>query len=272
MDKSSGTVTFTANNSNVYGINTTSNTTDTHMMKNTEWGAVVYLSQSKYGKYGNLNYTGSQKEVYINNSSKDYTGRSGGNIPGSTPINGTYTSQTSTTQYNTYGFYTYNDYLLTYNTNTKSTTRTFRKGSGASTTGTIYGIYDMSGGAFEYIMSNLDGYSGNSSSSNSGFNGLYGSSSGGEKTDGISFPNQKYYDKYTGIGSSTMTKDKAIKGDATYETMKWYSDGAYFVHTTYPWAIRGGYYYLPSSAGIFSSNDTYGSGNSSYSFRSVLIS
>ena len=48
---------------NVFGIK--SSITDTHMMKNSEWGAVAYLSQSKYGKYGNLDYEGREKEVYM---------------------------------------------------------------------------------------------------------------------------------------------------------------------------------------------------------------
>ena len=32
------------------------------MMKNMEWGAVAYLSHSKYGKYGNSMYEGSNKK------------------------------------------------------------------------------------------------------------------------------------------------------------------------------------------------------------------
>ena len=88
---------------------------DTHMSKNNEWEAVTYLTQSIYGRCTNSTTC---SEVYINNS-EFYTGRSGGDVAGSTPINGTYTDQTSTTNYNTYGFYTYDDYLLNYNTNTK---------------------------------------------------------------------------------------------------------------------------------------------------------
>lgn len=39
------------------------------MLNNNEWGAVAYLSRSKYG---------ANREVYVNNSSGYYTGRSGG--------------------------------------------------------------------------------------------------------------------------------------------------------------------------------------------------
>ena len=126
--QSGSTVTFNGNST--YGL---TSKTDSHMLKNSEWGAVAYLSHSKYG---------ANREVYINNSSGLYTGRSGGNVPGSTPINGTYTNQTSPTQYNSYGFYTWDGYLLNYNTNTRSSTRDLNKV--ASTTGNIYGVYDLS--------------------------------------------------------------------------------------------------------------------------------
>ena len=35
--------------------------------KNMEWGAVAYLSQSKYGKYGNTLYSGNYRRIYKNN-------------------------------------------------------------------------------------------------------------------------------------------------------------------------------------------------------------
>jgi hypothetical protein len=52
-----------------YGIGTTNygltSEYDAHMMKNTEWGAVAYLSHSKYGING---------EISINSSTSYYTG------------------------------------------------------------------------------------------------------------------------------------------------------------------------------------------------------
>ena len=48
---------------NIYGLSHTS--TNAHMMKNSEWGAVAYLSHSKYG----IN-----SEIRINNNSKYFTG------------------------------------------------------------------------------------------------------------------------------------------------------------------------------------------------------
>ena len=197
---------------------------DTHMSKNNEWGAVAYLTQSIHGRCTNSTTC---SEVYINNSRGFYTGRSGG-AAGKTPINETYTEQTSTYNYNTYGFYTYDDYLLNYNTNTKGN-KVKGKGTGASTTGTIYGIYDMSGGTFEYVMGVY-----NRTINKSGFS---------------SFPDTKYYNNYTG---TTYT------GHALTETSGWYSDIASFVESEFSWVGRGGDSTDSISAGVFGYTGGFG--------------
>ena len=51
---------------NIYGLSSSS--TDSHMMKNSEWGAVAYLSQSKYGLNG--------ANIYINNVNLNNTSKS----------------------------------------------------------------------------------------------------------------------------------------------------------------------------------------------------
>ena len=252
-----------------YGI--TSNT-DAHMMKNSEWGVVAYLSHSKYGV---------NREIYINNSENFYTGGSGGNVGGKTPINKTYTDQTSTTQYNSYGYYTWDGYLLNYNTNTKSSTRDLSKV--ASTTGNITGIYDMSGGAWDSTMgvfanSNGELWSGYSASSNSGFTGLVGSS--GESYTGTAFPDSKYYDVYKASSGTTINELTACNGGICYghglsETSSWYSDNAVFVSANNPWFMRGGSYSNGSSAGAFGFYRIIGNANyNAYymsGFRSSLV-
>ncbi len=124
------------NTSNPYGFSNT--TGDIHMSKNSEWGAVAYLSQSKYGKYGNVKYEGANKEVVINNCSNYITG-----IGGDTVSAG---SSTTTCTANTYET---------------------EKGRAASTTGNITGVYDMSGGAWECVMGNY-----NNKVSSSGFSSM----------------------------------------------------------------------------------------------------
>ena len=241
------------NSGNQYGFSTN---TDTHMIKNSELGAVAYLSHSKYGTCTD----GTCKEVNINNSSGFYTGRSGGAPGGSTAINTVYTDQTSTTQYNSYGFYTYDGYLLDYNTNTKSTTKDISKV--ASSTKNIYGVYDMSGGSWEYTMANMvsnDGstmMSGNSSSSNSGYTGKLYDSGNYTAYTGVAYPNTKYYDKYS-FSTSSSSEIGSKLGDGIKEVYHegykgWYVDHSYLAYSNYPWFKRGGSYRDGAFAGLFS--------------------
>ena len=88
---------------------------NSHMLKNSEWGAVAYLTESKYGRNGT--------EVTINNDSDYVTGAAGNSVSepagvGSSP--GT------------------NDYWDP-------------KGVLASSTGNVTGIYDLSGCSREYV-------------------------------------------------------------------------------------------------------------------------
>ena len=205
------------NSSNPYGFSSTSG--DLHMSKNSEWGAVAYLSQSKYGKYGNSNYEGTNKEVYQNKSSGYITGMSNG-TPG-----------TSTT-------------------NTQVSYDTPDSGYGASTTGTIYGVYDMIGGTWEYVMGNY-----NNITQLSGFSSL---------------PEAKYYDLYTTEDITTACDGGICYGHALSETAGWYQDYQEFISSDYPWFLRGGNYDHGTSAGIFTFNYIYGTAYRVNASRVVL--
>ena len=222
---------------------------DAHMMKNSEWGAVAYLSHSKYGV---------NREIYINNSSGYYTGRSGGNAPGNTAINTVYTSQTSMTQYKTYGFYTWDGYLLEYDTNTKSSTHDISKV--ASTTGNITGVYDMSGGAYEYVM----GYYSPASTT-------WGATSSANKAGFTSQPDSKYYDNYTTTSKLTACNGGICYGHGLSEVSKWYGDYPYFVNGSDPWFTRGGNYDTGSGAGAFNFYNRNGDAYYHSAARSVLL-
>ena len=190
---------------------------DSHMMKNTEWGAVAYLSHSKYG----IN-----TEVRINNNSTYLTGYAA--------VDGTdqssYPGETGTDSTKT----------LPYNTET---------GYKASTTGNITGVYDMSGGAWEYVAAYMP-----SSRDASGF------------TSAELNTYAKYLDIYP--SNSTITSyNNRILGDATGELgpfyfyadkdninryhNNWYGDFSDFVDSTYPWFSRGGVYDTGVLAGQF---------------------
>jgi len=217
--------------SDVYGL-----ISDSHMIMNKEWGAVTYLTQSKYGRCTDA---GICTEVRRNNASDNYTGYSEVNVATSPwSLNGS----TATNQFDVH-------------TNT-SVTQPYNTAIGylASTTGNISGIYDMNGGTWEYAMgvyadSSNNLFSGHSKDANSGYNGLYGT--GGSKTDGLSFPNFKYYQTYTDY-------NKIPNGDAIRETQSWYGDDPYLVYSISPWLIKGGIFDYGTRAGIFSSGSIYG--------------
>ena len=139
----------------------------------------------------------------------------------------------------------------------------------ASTTGNIYGVYDMSGGAFEYVMGvyadGTQNWSGGSSTSNSGFSGCLGSDCS-STYDGVAYPDSKYYNSYT---TETNYTNSNLQ-HALMETQEWYSDNAFFVDSYYPWFLRGGYYSTSSNAGVFGYGHNYGSVYSNISVRLVI--
>ena len=169
---------------------------DTHMSKNNEWGAVAYLTHSIYGRCTNSTTC---TEVGINNNGSYKTGYGAPAGSNTSVTNGAYYTSL---------------------------------GKDASTTGNIYGIYDMSGGAGEFVMGVY-----NKKPDASGFNIL---------------PDEKYYNNYTGT---------SYTGHALTETKNWYSDYADFVGSAFPWFVRGGVYYNSSSAGVFGFSRDIGNSN-----------
>ena len=227
---------------------------DSHMMKNTEWGAVAYLGYSAYG---------SMTSVRINNNSSFITGYSATIEPtlgynGGTSING---NRVESTALGKDGTYTIN-YL-----NSNSTV--------SSTTGNYSGIYDMSGGAFEYVMGYTTGTQ--SVGGSSGITSLY--------------PNffsdssySKYWDKYASTANTNY--NNRILGDATGEMgpfgseldpdgstrykSSWYKDYSRFANSSNPWFVRGGDLSNGNEAGSFAFSIYTGGMYTFISFRIVL--
>ena len=215
---------------NRYGFSTNMNS---HSIKNNEWAVVSYLSQSKYGKLGNENYTGAEKEVYQNKSDSYITGCSYGS-----PSN-------ANTDYGC---------QYTYDNNIRTEEGMTGKGVGASTTGTIYGVYDMSGGAWEYVMGN--------------YNDIAASS-------GFSEPltlESKYYDKYTSNNVALACNGSECLSHGLSETAGWYNDARTMVSEEYPWLLRGHGYYYGTGAGVFYFDRAFERGgvSISISFRLVM--
>ncbi len=215
-------------------------TLDSHMMKNTEWGAVAYLSHSEYGI---------GTEVRINNNEEFKTG---------------YSAAANTDQSSYKGD--------TGKSDEKDKTQPYNTPTGylASTTGNISGVFDMSGGAYEYMAACIENTPGDSSFS----------------TEDLAKEMDKgYIDKYPS-DSDTTTYSKRILGDATGEMgpfysyyekdgslhnhSAWYADDAYFANSSFPWFYRGGF----NGNGILASQFTFhrynGIAYNSLTFRLVL--
>ena len=226
--------------SNIYGLNTSRTNTDSHQITNMEWGAVTYLTNSKYGRCTGDSCT----EVSVNNCSSYITGI------GADSVSAVESSTTCTIATNKYNG---------------------DKGVLASTTGNVTGVYDMSGGAWEYVMGNASGASGSFTfaSSNSGFVSSWYTTS-----------TEKYLTPYAyGDNNSDQSAyNRARLGDASGETVSsagrsWNNDLGYFYYSTNrSWLSRGGTYSNGANAGIFYFNRSYGGMDAAGSSRAVLVS
>ena len=206
------------NENNIYGITTNTNT---HLMKNSEWGAVAYLAASQYGTIP----TFSNGEHTVSES-----------------IHNAYTAGSSTS----------GDYV-TYKSQ--------------STTGTEYGVYDMNGGAWEYVAAYWDNQNNNLAQGN------FTNATNAEKSFVQNATKNKYeinstyaayWDKYevdgddglAGYNDKSEAGNKLVataaymrvqlmkskKGDAMYEVINTFSYYGWNTNNAYGW-LRADYGY-----------------------------
>lgn len=202
---------------NIYGL---PQNAITHQMKNSEWGAVSYLTRSVYGK---------NTEIYINNSTRFITGNSAGSVD-ATAVN---------------------DIVNTYET---------ESGQAASTTGNIYGVYDLSGGALEQMAAFIQ-------------------NAGNVATNAEVLTTLSDSDKYlVNIYTNSYISNTTKFGDAIYETSvsgiesnSWNEDASVYISDDYPFICRGGWSENGSNSGIFAYYKTTGEANINYGFRPVII-
>ena len=156
-------------------------------------------------------------------------------------------------------------------------TWTQASGTKASTTGTIYGIYDMSGGTWERSAAIVNNGDGNLNT--------YGKAIMNALNNGKSSEYVTVYPKGETSGQSLDDASKSnyaantkIYGDAIRETStaglgqkSWYSDYADFVGAHIPFFLRGGYYWDTSGAGLFYFARHGGVSDYNNGFRSVLV-
>ncbi len=275
-------------------------TTKSHMLKNSEWGAVAYLSASKYGAgvngtKTNSAYPATSADADTSSPSSSYSYGITGCGPNSKTSELSYSSVTvngETVSLPALSADRIEDPLAC---GDKAHAYNGEIGVLASTTNTIYGIYDMSGGAYEYVMGNLTGYDNQSETSSSTYMttqakppyvDLYKESPYGNFTSGVS---SGAANNPVGWGAGTdeyywnndICTWGTCGGHALHETKQyqsvssrgqsWGRDSSYFVSSSSRWFLRGGSASNGSNAGLFYSNYDYGSYASGYGFRSALL-
>ncbi|MDD3048841.1 MAG: hypothetical protein PHQ89_02480 [Bacilli bacterium] len=203
---------------------------DSHLMKNSEWGAVAYLSHSSYGIGNN--------KIRTNNS-----GFTGGGEKDS-----------------------------------------YLKNKSQSSTGTVYGIYDLSGGLYEAVAVFNNSYNGHLSG--------YNKTKYNDYTDASYLPSAingtTHFASYNGISTKyataytnttnkgTITSNIYKAGDATYEVYTgsswnaWNNDFSLLVSSYFPLLYRGGDASTNNTSGLFYSSYWSGIYDSNISFRVVL--
>jgi hypothetical protein len=260
---------------NIYGLTASA---DSHLMKNSEWGAVAYLSQSKYGLNGtdiainniNLNSGGATRTETVGKNSVDsvyaVTGCTTGSTSEGESVKTLVNINETIGNLSNNGVYTWNQ----------------KNGMLASSSGNIYGIYDLSGGNYEMIAS----YVANDrlELKNHGSSMAYEGSN--LKTISTKYTTTYPFDSVTdntSIGSDETNLNTAsannykenilIYGDGIRETSaagigstSWHGDYSY-----YPFSVRGGRFWNGVIDGLF-----YFSRNNGYSsyysgFRAVLV-
>jgi prepilin-type N-terminal cleavage/methylation domain-containing protein len=210
----------------IYGWGDHGQNIDTHLMRDVEWGAIAYLTQSRYGK---------NDEVWKNSNNNYLTGCAGDEVSAM--------SGAVCNQYNTV------------------------VGQQASTTGNIYGVYDISGGAYERIAAYVN--------NNHSYLATYGNS--------LLTAESKYVKVYA-MGASDNEVDNYEAnnldfGNAIWETSltaveatSWYGDSSMMPYNSLPWLQRGGHVGSgTNNEGTFNFSSTAGSRSYGASFRPILL-
>ena len=277
---------------NIHGL---TSQTDTMMMKNSQWGAVAYLAQSKYG---NKQGTDGESGIWNNPYNEGYIYENASNSVGYGMENysTTLTGMAGETRDIGTNYYSkvqegskvdngdsitikYNNVNLVANgggpTGTLGSefTRTYYRyntsnGVKASTTRNIYGIYDMSGGSWEYMASFL---------------------ANGTTSYATSMKTKpaKYIEQYAGTGATESAEDRQVNyeantnvyGDAVYETSSkgdgtqssWNGDYPSFPFLGSPFFLRGGNYVNTANAGVFYFDRFWGGSGRDGGFRVVAL-
>ena len=237
---------LTERSKNIYGFD--DSITDSHLMKNSEWGTIVYLGESKYGLDG--------ENIRINNVNVEDN------------INFVY-AMTG------YAAKTEDEKDTKINNNVYKWTT--KDGTVASNTGTIYGVYDMSGGVWERISALIN--NGNSSLHTYGESIMSALNNGKASEYVMVYKNEeKNVQNADEVGKINYNLNIQVYGDAMAETSSsgigntgWNQDYSSFARGDTPFFTRGGGCWDTSNAGLYGFFRTAGINSYDAGFRPVLV-
>ena len=222
-----------------------------HMVNNNDWGAATYLSASKYGAGYNGVQINSQYQDRNNGNGSTYGTTGCG--PSSNGNTGTYSDGGTL---GTQQACSSSDPQRSYNGSL---------GQLASTTNNPTGIYDMSGGGWEYVAASYT-----TNLNESGVSDTYGDYFGTKA-------HPPYVNTYNFSNFNSCTY-QTCGGQALYETnlsdsdgsSQWNNNYSYFARSSIPWFARGGYYGYGSFAGLFFAGSGSGNAGDYRAFRVAL--
>ena len=267
-------------NGNIYGLSTSDS--DSHLMKNSEWGACSYLSLSKYGLY--------DVDIKINSVNLNSGNRKRTETAGKSGVNSVYAVTGCSV-----GGTTTIEKLNALTANKADSTGAYvwnqKNGQASSTTGTIYGVYDMSGTVCERTAAYVA--NGNRNLRDCGESIAYNGNI--LKTESTKCTTVYPFNEKDSEGNKVTDLDIAsrqnfvanskIYGDAVRETnsgkagtsasdwyySSWTSDYSSFPALGSPFFTRGGNLLNGSSAGVCAFDRNSGGSYYFGGFRAVLI-
>ena len=262
-------------NNNIYGLK---EDTDSHLIKNSEWGAVVYLGYSKYGSNGVQPYS---NNISLNSGSQTRT-----EVAGKNGVDSVYAVTGVTTATANKKTTTIENINGTIGNNAKDGVYVWNQieGQKASTTLNMYGIYDITGGAWErsaaYIANERNELKNGHSLTFE--NGILKTNSSKYVTvypfnkDADNINIDKTNENFINASKLNYQENNYIFGDAIREISSsgseittWDDSKSGYAALYYPFFMKSSW--NSSSAGTFNFDNSNGSSTFANSFRTVLI-
>ncbi len=271
---------------NIYGLSEADS--DSHLMKNSEWGACVYLGASIYGQ--------NENEITINNANLNSGGTKRTVREGKNKVDSVYGVTGCTNNTTDVGeVITTISAINNVSKDTPTSNGIFtwnqKTGQNASITGTIYGVYDMSGTVWKRTAS----YVANTNENLKNYGASIAYNGNTLKEESTKYTTVYPYNEKDSEGNKITNLDTAsqqnfvanskIYGDAIRETnngkagttedgwnySSWTSDYSYFPALDYPFFLRGGLFLDGSRAGVCAFYRDDGFSGYASGFRAVLV-